>query len=116
LTRAIRLSDNVVLSENVELAYTFFKRLKGLTFRKALPEGGSMHIKPCNSVHCCFMRFAIDVVFIDQEGKVIHIIKSMKPWSFSKIYTGAASVLELPAGTASKTGLCEGDVIHFYTT
>ncbi|MDD4493994.1 MAG: DUF192 domain-containing protein [Eubacteriales bacterium] len=111
MVKAIRANDNAVLSDNVELAHTFMKRLRGLTFRKALPEGGSMHIKPCNSVHCCFMKFAIDVVFLDHEGRVVEIINTMKPWSFSKIYPKAESVLELTAGTATKFGLSAGDLI-----
>ena len=105
----VRISDGKIISTNVETAYTFGKRFRGLMLRKSLAEGSSMHIKPCGSVHCFFMKFPIDVVFLSTNGTVVHIINEMKPWTVSKIYAKAESVLELPSGTASKVGLKIGD-------
>ncbi len=105
----VRISDGKIISSNIETAYTFGKRFRGLMFRKSLAEGSSMHIKPCGSVHCFFMRYPIDVVFLSGDGKIVHIIKEMKPWRVSKIYAKAESVLELPSGYAQKVGLNIGD-------
>lgn len=109
MSKAIRLSDGMIISADVEPAYSFLKRFRGLMLRKYLADGSSMHIKPCSSVHCFFMRFPIDVVFLREDGTIVNIINEMKPWSVSKIYPKAESVLELPAGTATKMGLAVGD-------
>jgi uncharacterized membrane protein (UPF0127 family) len=92
-------------------ANNFFLRMRGLIGRSELLSGEGILIKPCNSVHTCFMRFAIDVLFLDGKKSVIHIEHSMLPWRFSRIVFGAKSVLELRAGTAKAIGVVHGDVL-----
>lgn len=60
----------------VEIADTFFKRFKGLMFKTKAPDHGLL-IKPCNSIHTFNVRFPIDVVFIDQQNKVVAIVKGL---------------------------------------
>ena len=53
------------------VARTFWQRFKGLMGRESLPPGEGMLIQKCNSIHTCFMRFAIDATFLDKDDQVI---------------------------------------------
>ena len=104
---------DAVVADKVELAASWGSRLKGLLGRNSLPEGAGLHIAPCNSIHMFFMRFPIDVAFLEPGGKVVRAIHSIKPWRATKVYFDAHSALELPAGTLLRTGVEEGDVLRF---
>ena len=100
-------TDGVVLVQEVEVARTFFKRLKGLLFRANMKPGTAMLLEPCPQIHTCFMRFALDVLFLDREGNVLYVIENLKPWRLSPIIYRATQTLEMPAGTLQgrvKTG------------
>ena len=84
----------------------------GLMFRKGLPEGGGLIIQPCKGVVSFFMRFPIDVVFLDREGHVVYLLRNMVPWRSSKIVSSAKMVVELPVGTIDASGTQEGDEIR----
>jgi len=101
-----------VVADKVELAASWTSRLKGLLGRDGLAEGEGLHIVPCNSIHMFFMRFSIDVAFLDAEGKVVRAVHAIKPWRATKVYFEAHSALELPAGTLVRTGVHEGDVLR----
>lgn len=83
----------------------------GLIGKKELPEGAGLIIQPCGSVVSFFMRFTIDVVFVDADSTVCHVMHTMAPWRTSKIVRGSKLVVELPAGTASATNTAVGDQI-----
>lgn len=99
-----------VLSK-VETAETFTTRLKGLLGRKSLEPGSGLLINPCNSIHCFFMKFPIDVAFVDKEHKVIRVIPGMKPFSASPIVPGAKFVIEANDGEFNGK-LQQGDIIE----
>ncbi|MDQ2741230.1 MAG: DUF192 domain-containing protein [Chloroflexota bacterium] len=84
----------------------------GLIGKKRLPEGSGLIIQPCNSVVSFFMRFTIDVVFVDADSMVCHVMHSMPTWRTSKIVRKSKLAVELPAGTASATNTAVGDRIH----
>jgi uncharacterized membrane protein (UPF0127 family) len=88
------------------IADSFFMRLAGLMFRKPLPAATGLLLAPCNSVHMCFMRFAIDVVYLDKDYKIIKVVKNLKPWIGLSICSHAWAVLEMNAGEAERCG-CE---------
>lgn len=96
---------------SIKLADSFFKRFKGLMFRKDQLVEEGLWIIPCNSIHMCFMNFAIDAVFINKEGKIVKLVEELQPWRFVKPIPHAYSVVELPAGTIKKLGLNLGDLI-----
>ncbi|HLO94144.1 MAG TPA: DUF192 domain-containing protein, partial [Burkholderiaceae bacterium] len=54
-------------------ARSFWQRLGGLLVRPRLGAGEGLLLKPCNSVHTCFMRYAIDVIYLDREGRVLKL-------------------------------------------
>lgn len=108
----INVTRNTVLANDCSHARTFLSRFIGLQFKRDLPLGHGLLITPCNSIHMFFMRFAIDAIFIDAKGTVVHISEGIKPWRISRIVGKARSVLELPAGTASSTGTAIGDLLE----
>ena len=88
-----------VFADDLKMNNTFFSRLTGLMFKKNLPSGSGIILKPCTQIHTCFMRFNIDVIFLDANLKVLHIIENMPPWRVSPLFLKARYTIELPAGT-----------------
>jgi Uncharacterized conserved protein len=101
-----------VLATCLEVADTSSKRSKGLLGRDGLGDGEGLWIVPCESVHTFFMRFAIDLVYLDRHNKVKKVQRAVAPWRMSLCLT-AHSILELPAGTVEATGTVCGDVMEF---
>ena len=104
---------NAVLCSQAEKALTFGARFKGLLGRAGLEPGGGLHIEPCNSIHMFFMKFAIDVLFLDDELQVVRAIRGIKPWRMTRVYAKAESVLELPVGVIDATQTGPGDRLRF---
>lgn len=100
-----------VLARSAVIADTPFARMKGLLGRDSLPEGEGMVIDPCNQIHTFFMRFPIDVLFVDNEGRIVRQLEALKPWRMSGMYFRARKVVELPAGVVSATMTREGDLL-----
>ena len=99
---------NAVLGEAVEVADTSEKRRVGLLKHERLEPGEGLWIKPCESVHTFFMKFAIDLVYVDKHQKVRKVRSAVPPWRLSACLT-AHSIIELPAGTIERTGTQAGD-------
>ena len=80
---------------DAEIAESFAERAKGLIGRRSLAPGTGMLITKCNCIHTFFMRFAIDATFLDKSGKVVKVVKGIRPWRLW-VWGGwrAASVLE----------------------
>jgi len=109
--RVTNTTRGTVLADMSKKASNPVTRGIGLMGRRSLPPGGGLIIQPCNSVVSFFMRFPIDVVFLDRDGKVCHMMRSMVPWRASKIVRGSKLVVELPAGTLAGSGTQHGDSI-----
>ena len=93
--------------EDIEvlIADTFLTRLAGLMFRKKLPQRTGLLLAPCNSVHMCFMRFEIDVIYLDKEFKIIKTVKNLRPWLGLSMCSKACATLEMNTGEAERCGL-----------
>jgi len=102
------LSHARVVCESCSVADTVRTRLRGLMGRRALEPGEGVLLRPSGSVHTCFMRFAIDVVFLDRELRVLAVSPAVRPWRL-RLQRGARAVLELPAGEAKRVGIAPGD-------
>lgn len=111
--RISNTSKNTVLATDCSVAGTFLKRFMGLMGKKVLEKGSGLIITPCNSIHMCFMKFSLDVVFIDSSNTVVHIIEEIKPWRVSKLVSKAHSVIELPVGTIAASETQPGDRLEF---
>ncbi len=102
-------SKKTQIADTCRIAKNFFPRFMGLMGKKNLSEGSCLIITPCNSIHMFFMKIPLDIIFIDKNSKVLHIIESIKPWRISKIIRNSHSVIELPVGTLSKSKTTIGD-------
>ena len=89
----------------------FTSRLKGLMFKKIPLQNEGLWLIPCNSIHMFFMKFPIDVVFLDREQKVIKIVQHLKPWKLIPPVKEAYSVIELPSGAIELLGIRENQII-----
>ena len=77
--------------------------------RRSLEPGHALLIKPCSSIHTFFMRFPIDVVFVDKNRRVVKTAGHVKPWRILLGGKGAHAVIELPAGALDTTEIKSGD-------
>lgn len=105
-------TDGVVVCEECLVAATPLTRMRGLLGRSSLPSGQGILLRPAASVHTFFMRFSIDVVFLDDELRVVQIAADLRPWRAAG-KRGARAVLELPAGECERRGLRVGDQLRF---
>src|SRR6266498_2062037 len=109
---AVNQRNDSQLASEVRVARSLWGRFWGLMGRQRLPEGHGVLLTPCTSVHTFFMRFPIDVIFLDRDSRVVKIIPALKPWRTALGGRGARSALELPAGVAETTGLEPGDLLR----
>ncbi|MCH8921380.1 MAG: DUF192 domain-containing protein [Chloroflexi bacterium] len=79
--------------------------------RRTLGEEEGLLIEPCSSIHTMFMRFSIDVIFLDKEHRVVKVA-TVPPFR-AALGRGSHAVLEVPAGTAERNGLEVGDALSF---
>lgn len=110
--RALNQTKGTVIADNVAVARSMWSRFWGLMGRARLAEGHGLHIIPCSSIHMFFMRFAIDVVFLDKSLRVTKVVHGIKPWR-AALGGGGHSALELLPGAALATGVEVGDLINF---
>jgi uncharacterized membrane protein (UPF0127 family) len=96
------------LATTVEAALDSASRKRGLLGRDALAPGAALVIAPSNGVHTFFMKFAIDVVFVARDGRVVKIARAVKPGRVS-LALRAFAVVELAAGAAETAELRVGD-------
>jgi uncharacterized protein len=86
----------------------------GLMLKKELPSGHGLLFQPARGIHTHFMRFPIDLIFLDDANRVIKIRDTMVPWRFE--FTSAAGVVEMNAGVARAMDVRPGDQLRFEST
>jgi uncharacterized protein len=109
--QVLNVTRGTLLALRLEAAHTGPSRRKGLLGREGLQPGEGLWIAPCESVHTFFMRFPIDLVYLDRKHHVKKVRSSVGPWRISACLT-ANSVLELPAGTIRETQTERGDALE----
>ena len=109
-----RAEDGRRITE-AKMAHSPWSRFWGLMGRRALPEGEALVIDPCSSIHTMFMRFAIDVVFLDKHNRVVKIAVAMPPFR-AALARGCRRVIEMPAGSAERAGVQVGDTLTIELT
>ncbi|WP_249869050.1 DUF192 domain-containing protein [Oceanobacillus saliphilus] len=106
------MAKEINLLLKIRFANTYWTRFKGLLFHKHPIVEEGLLITPCNSVHMFFMRFPIDVVFLDQSNTIVKVVEELKPWKLVAPVHGAMKALELPVGTISNSKMFVGDTIN----
>ena len=109
--RILNETRGVTLAEAATLTETMWERMRGLLGTSELAPGSGLVLDPCNSIHTFFMAYAIDVLFLDGDGRVVRVLERLAPWRLTRIYFQARSVVELPAGSLAGTGTVQGDLI-----
>jgi uncharacterized membrane protein (UPF0127 family) len=106
--QTLRRTDGTVVCEQLLVADSPLRRLRGLLGRDGLERGEGLLLRPASAVHTWFMRFPIDAVFLNRDLVVLGIADGLEPWRAAG-RRGAKAVLELPAGAAAAHGLEVGD-------
>lgn len=104
--------SGAVVASDVHLAGNSELRRKGLLRHSQMPPGFGLWIAPCEAVHTFFMRFPIDVIFLDKQQRVVKVVNRLKPWRIS-LALRAHSVLEIEAGSAARSAVLPGIQLRF---
>ena len=104
----LRREDGRIICESVRVADSTLRRMRGLLGRGHLESAQGLLLRPAWSIHTAFMRFAIDVVFVDHDQVVIRIRPALRPFKTASC-RGAREVVELAAGECERRGLEVGD-------
>ena len=109
--RVVNRTRGSVLGDAIDRADTGKTRRQGLLKRSGLAKGEGLWIVPCEGIHMFFMKFALDIVFLDKNKHVVKTVTRLKPWRMS-LSLRAHSVLELPVGAIEESGTRRGDQIE----
>ena len=101
------------LGDRVRVADRWWPRLRGMIGYPEPEAGQGLWIRPCQGVHMHWMRYALDVAFISEDGQVVAVYHELKPWRFSKTHRDAVTALELPVGTLERTSTGIGDRVSW---
>jgi uncharacterized membrane protein (UPF0127 family) len=107
----VNATRNQVLADRCRFANTVLKRMVGLLNRRSLAAGEGLLLDRCYGIHTFFMRFPIDVLFLDKEYRVIRAVPAL-PSFRTCVVQHAVYVLELPAGAIARTGTGAGDQVQ----
>jgi uncharacterized membrane protein (UPF0127 family) len=110
--RVRNLTRGTTLGDQIDCADTSSKRTTGLLKHKELRPGEGLWIIPCEGVHTFFMKFALDLVYVDKKNVVRKTVANVVPWRLS-LCLPAHSIIELPAGTIDPTSTRKGDQLEF---
>lgn len=102
-----------ILVPHLEVAVSLWRQTIGLMGRKAFPPDTGLLIPHCNGIHTAFVRFPIDVIFLNDASVVVRTIPALAPWRIIGFVRGAKSVVELPAGTLRQKRITVGQQLNF---
>jgi uncharacterized membrane protein (UPF0127 family) len=111
---AFNTTRQAFLASQLRCADSHLSRLIGLmgTPPGALASGHGLWIVPCHGVHTFGMRYAIDLVYLNDKYEVVHTEENVKPWRVAAVCLEASTVLELSPHTIFQTSTCVGDKIE----
>jgi uncharacterized membrane protein (UPF0127 family) len=110
-TIALRTAEGRFIAHEVRIAYSLGARLRALSRERSLPTRAGLLLTPARGVHTLGMRFAVDVVFLTAQMRVIGLVPCVQPWRVLLAPRGTGRVLELAAGQIAATGLKPGAFI-----
>jgi uncharacterized protein len=107
-TPIVNLTRGTVVCEHAVIADRAFPRMRGLLGRRTLHGDEGILLQPAPSIHTAFMRFPIDVVFLDRDLHVVKLVETLGPWRMASARRARAA-LEIAAGEAAARGVEVGD-------
>ena len=99
-----------VVARRIETAFDSASRNRGLLGRASLDPDTAMIIAPCSAVHTFKMQFAIDLIYVARDGRVLKTRAAVPPGRMS-LCLGAFAVIEMAAGAIERSGVRVGDVL-----
>ena len=100
---------STILGERIRVAETTLSRIVGLLADKSLEPGAGLLIYPSQAIHTVAMRFAIDVIFVDRNWRIVHLRPEMPPYRMTGVHWKARCVIELPPGVIAQSLTSIGD-------
>ena len=100
-----------VVATSIELVTTRDARRRGLLGRESLGADEGMFLTPCAAIHTAFMRFPIDIAFVDADGLAVQLVHELRPWRIAASLRSRA-VIELAAGRLRQCGIALGDRLY----
>ena len=107
----VNQSTEQAVADRVEVAVTRRARSKGLLGRTSFEVSSALILAPCLAIHTMFLRFAIDVVFVDEDGRALRMVPELGPWRVA-VEVFAHAVVQLPAGSLRERHVNVGDRLY----
>jgi len=111
---AFNVTRQAFLATKLRVANTHLSRLVGLlgTSERSFNTGSGLWIVPSHGIHTFMMRYPIDVLYLDEQGTIVHLEENVRPWRMTPIRMEAISVIELPSYTIWNTSTKVGDQVE----
>ncbi len=100
-----------IIASRAWIASDFMSRSTGLLNRSSLESDEALLIVPCNSIHMFFMKFPIDVIYLDKNYKIVRLVNDLAPWRLDSCHFKAYMTLETSAGKIAKSDIKLGDLL-----
>jgi len=97
------------IAATCRVAGSMRERIFGLHLLPQLAEGQGLLLPGATTIDTTFMRYPIDLVFLDRSGRVRRVVDNLAPWRMVVRSSGGRDCLELPAGAAAASGTVAGD-------
>ena len=111
--RVHNLTRETIIADEARIASSAWARTRGLMLARTLPERHGLVIDPCGSIHMFFMRFPLDVLYVDRDDRVVRVQRGIRPWRIGPLHTrGARYVIELPVGAIDRSLTEVGDQLR----
>jgi len=101
-----------IVATRIDRLSSFLHRAVGLLARTTLRPDEGVWITSCRAIHTLGMRVSIDVIFVDNDGRVIRVASNVQPNRFALSCKGAQSVVELGSGALREVDVLPGDVLE----
>jgi uncharacterized protein len=106
---AFNVSKQAFINLGVKIADTPLTRLRGLIGKLKMRSDEGIWIVPSRGIHTIGLLFAVDIIYLDAQYRVVHVIENLGPLRITPIRWQCASVLELPARSIYGSGTQVGD-------
>jgi uncharacterized protein len=111
VTGATNERTQLPLATHLRVADGMFSRMRGLLGMPEPQPGEGLLLVPCNGVHMFGMGYALDVVFLDRDSRVVRVAENLRPQRMIPWVRRAHQALELPVGTIAASDTRVGDTI-----